>query len=278
MIGGSRKRRSGLKRNPIDKYYTNSKIAKLCYQLVKKHLKIKKSDTVIEPAAGKGAFIPYIKKFSRHYRFFDIKPEHPEIEKQNFLKYKGSSGDSSDSGLHIFGNPPFGRKSSTAIKFIKHCAALNANSISFILPRSFKKASFQKSFALQYHLVYQKELPEYSFIYNNEPYDVPCVFQIWEKRDYLRKKPVKGVPNSWYQFVKRPDCTLAITRVGFGVGNVRRCTQNDNENTNWFIKVLSSTINASKLQKLNNIRFEKDTNTGAYSISKQDIIEKYNKV
>jgi hypothetical protein len=282
MIGGSRKRRAGLKRNPIDKYYTNNKVAKLCYQHVKKHLKIKKSDMVIEPAAGKGVFIPFIKKLSHNWRFFDIKPEHLEIEKQNFLKYKGDSSRS----LHIFGNPPFGRKSSTAIKFIKHCAALNASSISFILPRSFKKASFQKSFALQYHLLYQKELPEYSFIYNDKPYDVPCIFQIWEKRDYPRKKPVKEMPNGWYQFVKRPDCTLAIRRVGFSVGHVRKCSQDDNENTNWFIKIMNGYItrhrmngnNASMLKKLNKIRFKKDTNTGAYSISKQDIIKKYNKI
>jgi hypothetical protein len=33
-----------------------------------------------------------------------------------------------------------------------------------------------------------------------------------------------------------------------------------------------------KIEKLNKIQFDKEKNTGAYSISKQDIILKYNKV
>jgi hypothetical protein len=61
------------------------------------------------------------------------------------------------------------------------------------------------------------------------------------------------------------------------VGKVKKCSQDDNENTNWFIKLLNGD-GINKLGKLNNIRFEKDMNTGAYSISKQDIIKKYNKV
>jgi hypothetical protein len=267
-------KRTGLRRNPIDKYYTNPRVAKLCYQLVKRHLKIKKTDLVIEPAAGSGAFIPYIRKLSRHHLFLDIKPDHEKITKQNFLTYK--IHEHLRRRLHIFGNPPFGRKSSTAIKFIKHSAALNASSISFILPRSFKKPSLQKSFPLQYHLVFQIDLPENSFIFNNNPYDVPCVFQIWEKRDYNRKATMKQRPKSWYEFVKRPDCTIAIRRVGFSVGSVKQCSQTDNQNTHWFIKIHKRDLN--KIDILNKIRFDKDKNTGAYSISKQEIITKYNKV
>jgi hypothetical protein len=271
--GGARKRTSGLKRNPIDKYYTSNKVAKMCYQLVKKYVKIKKMDYVIEPSAGSGVFIEYIKRLTNLYKFLDIKPEHAEIAKQNFLKYKIVQNREK---LHIFGNPPFGRKSSTAIKFIKHSAALNADSISFILPRSFKKASFKKSFPLQYHLIVEKDLPEYSFIFNKMAYDVPCIFQIWERRDYNRKPPIKQEAKSWYHFVKRPDCTISIRRVGFSIGRVKRCTQNDNINSHWFMKIGRNDLH--KIEKLNKIQFDKEKNTGAYSISKQDIILKYNKV
>jgi hypothetical protein len=44
--------------------------------------------------------------------------------------------------IHIIGNPPFGRQSSTAIKFIKK-SCLFCNSLSFILPKSFKKDSLK---------------------------------------------------------------------------------------------------------------------------------------
>ena len=49
--------------------------------------------------------------------------------------------------IHIIGNPPFGRQSSLAIKFIKKSAEF-CDSISFILPKSFKKDSLKKHFPL----------------------------------------------------------------------------------------------------------------------------------
>ena len=55
------------------------------------------------------------------------------------------------------------------------------NSISFILPKSFKKDSLKKSFPLNFHLIYEGDLPDKSFLVDGVEYDVPCVFQIWEK-------------------------------------------------------------------------------------------------
>ena len=62
-----------------------------------------------------------------------------------------------DGNIHIIGNPPFGRQSSMAIKFIKKCCSF-ANSISFILPKSFKKDSMKKYFEKHYHLIYEMDL------------------------------------------------------------------------------------------------------------------------
>ena len=84
--------------------------------------------------------------------------------------------------IHIIGNPPFGRQSSLARKFIKKSCDF-CDTLSFILPKSFKKDSFQKTFPLYFHLVYQVDLPEKSFQVNSKDYNVPCVFQIWIKRD-----------------------------------------------------------------------------------------------
>ena len=49
------------------------------------------------------------------------------------------------SNLHFIGNPPFGRQSSLAKKFIKHiCSCDKTKTIAFILPKSFKKDSLKK--------------------------------------------------------------------------------------------------------------------------------------
>lgn len=71
------------------------------------------------------------------------------------------------------------------------------NALAFILPRSFMKPSMYGCIPLNFHLVKQVELPKNSFEVNKEEYDVPCVFQIWEKRDVSResveKEKVYGV-------------------------------------------------------------------------------------
>ncbi len=80
-------------------------------------------------------------------------PEHDEIIKQNYLELNYTKMREDFNKIHIIGNPPFGRQSSLAIKFIKKCCEFS-NSISFILPKSFKKESMRKSF--------HNEFPSYS--------------------------------------------------------------------------------------------------------------------
>jgi len=260
---------------PLDKYYTKEEIVLFCYKAIKRYIKIKKSDLIVEPSAGNGAFLSIIKKLSNNYKFYDIKPEHADIQKQNFLKLTSKILKRFRSKtLHIIGNPPFGIKASMAIKFIKHASLLNAQSISFILPVSFKKPSFRKSFPKNYHLIYEKKLPIDAFTFENSSRNIKTVFQIWEKKSYSRKIYKKHLPKSWYKFVKKDECDYAIRRVGFSVGKVKKCDINDNINTNWFIKVDRNV----SLEKLNKIKFNKTNNIGAYSISKQDIIKKYNKI
>ena len=52
--------------------------------------------------------------------------------------------------------------------------------------------------------------------------------------------------------------------------------ENDNQNTNWFIK--TNNVSDKLIAKLNKIKYNIKNNVGAYSISKQDIINKYNKI
>ena len=144
---------TGLKRKLIDKFYTSPDIVNQCINFIEDNIKIEKDDLCIEPSAGDGAFIPGIKSLCNNAKFYDISPDNIEIQQQNYLEYDYSALiKKPDSRIHIIGNPPFGRQSSMAIKFIKKSCEF-CYSISFILPKSFKKESLQKYFPLKYHLL-----------------------------------------------------------------------------------------------------------------------------
>jgi hypothetical protein len=260
----------------LDKFYTNKDIIDVCYDAINTHLNIDKKELIIEPSAGNGAFINAIKKLSNNHRFYDIKPENDEIIKKDFLDLHFEDCNK----CHIIGNPPFGNKSSKAIAFIKHSTnILMAKSVSFILPISFKKASLQKSFPPNYHLIYQTVLAPNSFTHFGVPKNIKTVFQIWIMKNRVRRVAVKITPASWYSFDKKENSDISIRRVGSKIGFVKLREETDNTNTHWFIKIGASIGNIRELLgKLNNLKFNKDNNVGPLSISKQDIIKKYNSI
>ena len=78
----------------------------------------------------------------------------------------------------------------------------------------------KKHFPLYFHLVYEMELVANAFVVNHQPHDVPCVFQIWEKRDKKRYVP-KKVVLTCYTFVKKeeqPD--ISFRRIGVYAGKI----------------------------------------------------------
>ena len=190
------KQSKGLKRNTIDKYYTKDRVVETCLAAFKTHVKIGKKDLCIEPSAGNGSFIPGIKALFKQYRFYDLEPEHAEIIKQDYLLFNADALiDPSETigKIHVIGNPPFGRQSSLAIKFIKKSCEF-CNSIAFILPKSFKKDSLQKTFPLNFHLILETDLPDKAFLVDDVEHNVPSVFQIWVKSKVERAPVEKLVP------------------------------------------------------------------------------------
>ena len=98
---------------------------------------------------------------SNNFKFYDIEPHNNQIIKQDYLlfDYKLIRETFNCSKIHIIGNPPFGRQSSLAIKFIKKSSEF-CDSISFILPKTFKKDSFKKKINLNFHLIFEIDLPD----------------------------------------------------------------------------------------------------------------------
>lgn len=256
----------------LDKYYTQPKIAKKCCSYFKKIIKIGKNDLVIEPSAGNGSFIPYIQQLSENNIFLDISPKHKLIQKQNFLTYKLSEEAQKYRKIYVIGNPPFGFKSSAAIKFIKHMCKF-CDGFGLILPKSFMKRSMQKSVPLNFHLKGNLILPPFSFIKNKRMYNVPSVFQIWCRGNRLRKHRKQYAPIGYIFVRKNDNPNVAIRRVGSNAGNVYLDNlQLLSSSSHYFIKIKNEKIN-----KISNIMSLSRYNvSGPLSISKQSIIKHLN--
>ena len=280
---------SGLKRNTIDKYYTVTQTVDICMKLISEKLNIGSRDLCIEPSAGNGSFITKIKSLFQYYKFYDIQPEHPEITKKDYLTFQLSDidddigDDSNDAAsnnndnmrIHLIGNPPFGRQSSLAIKFIKKSCQF-CDTISFILPKSFKKDSLKKHFPLNFHLLLETDLPENSFTINKNFYNVPSVFQIWEKKNIEREAPKKYQPINFHFVKKTENPDISFRRVGINAGVINKKIKDKSEQSHYFIK-FNKPITEAKFKKLSQITFQNKNDTvGPRSISKNELIKEFN--
>jgi hypothetical protein len=272
----SSKQDKGIKRNTIDKYYTKNEIAEECVEFVRKNINISKDDLIIEPSAGNGAFIPSIKLLSNNYKFYDLEPDNNEIIKQDFLNFDYKQINQKYKYIHIIGNPPFGRQSSLAIKFIKLCCCF-ASTISFVLPKSFKKESMKRHFFSSFHLIFEIDLKEKSFLVNGIETNVECIFQIWEKKTEERKQEIKLKPVS-FEFVKKehnPD--ISFRRIG-NAGTISKTTNDKNINSHYFIKFVNDKTTDDNIELLKHINFPFNNTVAAKSISKQELISEFNKL
>jgi hypothetical protein len=281
------KQRKGLQRNTIDKYYTKKSIAELCTTKMKNNIKINHCDLIIEPSAGNGVFIDSIKKINCDYRFYDIEPENEEIIKQDFLEFDYSLDKKNYSKIHVIGNPPFGRQSSVAIKFIKKSCEF-CDDCSFILPKSFRKNSLKRVFPINFHLIYEMDLPSNSFLVDGFEHDVPCIFQIWEKKETNRLKDeklepinfrfVKKIENDWVDVGGKggndsspPDASFR--RIGVNAGKLDTNIEGKSEESHYFIRFTNGKSVAENIERLSKIEYIFNNTVGPKSISKQELIK-----
>lgn len=267
----------GLKRNTIDKYYTKLEIVNLCLTEIKKYIDISSNDLIIEPSAGNGSFIQGIKELSNYCLFYDIEPENKKIIKQDYLRLDYKELVYLFSKIHIIGNPPFGRQSSFAIKFIKKSCEF-CSSLSFILPKSFKKESLKKIFPLNFHLLLEIDIPKDSFLVENLEYDVPCILQIWEKRDYTREIIEKLEPDSFIFVKKTENPHISFRRVGHTAGFIDTNIEDKSIQSHYFIKFTNTTNIDINIKNLQNIQFNHNNTVGPRSISKQELIKEFNMI
>jgi hypothetical protein len=267
----------GLKRNIIDKFYTKDIVVEFCLNFVKKYIQINTNDLILEPSAGNGSFIKGIKSITNNFKFYDLEPDNEEIIKQDYLLYDYDNIKKIYSKIHIIGNPPFGRQSSLAIKFIKKSCEF-CDTISFILPKSFKKDSFKKTFPLNFHLIFENDLPNKSFLINGIEHNVPCIFQIWEKKNVNRTVIEKIEPSKFIFVDKNDNPHISIRRVGVNAGKYYKNTTDKNIQTHYFIRFVDSSSIDYNIDKLKELHFDFNNTVGPKSISKPELISKLNEL
>lgn len=260
--------------NTKDQYYTKTSVAKECVDQILSLVPESSSWQWVEPSAGNGAFLKALPQ--QILRFgLDLEPKMEGIVKGDFFTWEPLS----QIKRIFFGNPPFGKQGSLAKAFIQH-AAKNAELIAFILPRSFVKPSMSRAFPSKFHCIFQKELAKDSFEVNGQSYDVPCVFQIWQKRETDRVVS-ESVKESGFQYVKGSEqYHLAFRRVGGKAGTCYiKGSGEFSIQSHYFLKFEDRYISSiQKIVDLVNKHVFPSNTVGPRSLSKGEVNEVLNEI
>lgn len=256
--------KSNGQKDPLDRFYTPRETVKQCLEL----LDLFEYDCIIEPSAGTGNFL---KEFPEGSFGFDIAPAAEGIEKADWFKLDKNQFKSFNSIL-VCGNPPFGQQNSLAIGFFNESAKF-CDTIAFILPLTFKKDSVQNRLNLSFHLEKETILTNNSFHLNDsEIINVPCVFQVWVKKNEKRKITHLKTTTSLFSFVSKEEADFRVQRVG---GNASKASLdlNKSASSNYFIKNNSNKTNEEFINFINNLKFPTiEFTVGPKSLSKREMI------
>jgi len=257
--------------NTKDQYYTKHHVAKQCVEILLKHIP-PSGVQWIEPSAGTGVFLKCLPAGTDAVGI-DIDPKGSGLLKGDFLLWEPTT----QKQRVVFGNPPFGRQGSMAKAFLQHAATF-ADWIAFILPRSFVKPSMSRSIPLHFHCIHSEELGSHSFEVNGNDYDVPCVFQIWEKRATKRVLQA-AIKEEGFSYGKQTSpFDFAVKRVGGLAGKAATGSPSDfNPNYHYFISLKSNykPFLQKILSEMNMHVFPSNT-VGPRSLSKSEINEVLN--
>jgi hypothetical protein len=258
--------------NTKDQYYTKSTIAKDCIDSILAKCPEALQYQWIEPSAGNGSFLKALPVSIRPIGI-DLDPKMDGVLKRDFLTWEPVS----EAKRVFFGNPPFGKQGSLAKSFIQHSAKY-AELIAFILPKSFVKPSMSRAFPSKFHCILEKELPKDSFEVNQVSYDVPCVFQIWQKKSEDRPVAV-SIKEYGFQYAKSSEeFHLVVRRVGAKAGTCHlKSDKQFNAQTHYFLKLDNQGKSQMLLDAINKHVFPSNT-VGPRSLSKGEVNEVINRL
>lgn len=245
----------------LDRFYTPPDVAAICIQ----QLDLSEYDLIVEPSAGDGSFSHQLPSCIA----YDISPGADDIQKADWMvldKTFLSKGKSL-----VIGNPPFGEQGKKAVDFFNSCE--NATTIAFILPLSFRKPSMQNRLNLFFWLEKELDLSNSFFLFGNQKIKVPCVFQVWEKKEKQRAKKKGKTTTPYLDFVSPKEADFRIQRVG---GNAGRADFDLSRavSSNYFVKNRTDFSNSELVDIVNNLVFPTISFTvGPKSLPKTELIE-----
>ena len=256
----------------LDQYYTSPEIAKGYVDQVVARWK-NKDVLFIEPSAGAGAFSTPLIKSGFDVRAIDIEPMADNIDRVDYLNTHDLFK-TDHSSIVVLGNPPFGKNSSTAVRFFNH-SAIYADEIAFILPRTFRKMSIQNRLHEKFHLASDNDIEKGAFLLNGNSYDVPCAWQIWVRKSTNRAITPIPCINHLLEYTDQQNASFAMRRVGFYAGRIiEKKINNLSRSTHYFMKDLKPDV-IKVLRSINWTDITKQT-AGVRSLSKPEIAYRLN--
>ena len=269
----------------LDKFYTKPAIAR---RLVTT-LDLGEYETIVEPSCGAGAFVAALKekllsgsgeRSQPALHFIDVASAEP-AHRADFFDWTPPPPAAGGGGkCLVVGNPPFGKNASLAVRFFNR-AALFADTVAFIVPRTFQKRSTHNKLDLRFHLQREEVLEVDAFTFCGEPYAVPCVWQVWAKRG--GRKRAKHVAPAVHDFAfvnQGGGGDFAMRRVGVNAGRLFEAgVATRSVGSHLFLKCASPGRKPRVKERLLRLGLErcavKFMTAGCPSISKSELCEMY---
>lgn len=247
----------------LDQYYTQLCVAKALYRVFKIYFDPSRF-LMVEPSAGTGSFFRLLPKGSIG---IDQDPKYPGIRTADFL----TASLPTDRPIAFIGNPPFGKNASMAVWFFNH-AASQGRVIAFIVPKSFKKASIENRLDPAFHLIHEEEVSKNAFLFQGKPFNVPAVFQIWERRDQPRALRPTATTHPDFEFTTPDRADFAIQRVGTKAGRVHHDFSMSPSST-YFIRAIRGDVEG-RMRQIDFASVARNT-AGNPSLAKAEIVALY---
>lgn len=254
----------------LDQFFTKASVAAECFQFLKQN-SCTRDCFYLEPSAGGGAFLTLLPLDSR--LGLDLDPKLDEIRQMDFFDFSAEQLPANKK-IVVIGNPPFGKNSSLALRFVNAAAAF-AQVVAFVLPCTFKKASLVQKIHPNLHLVAELPLGTNSFEFEGEEYDVPCVFQVWEKRTTLRTTTLGPLSHSDFEFCAAKDADFAIRRVGGLAGKVIDSFEGYSAASHYYIKANIAVEECKATMRAADWDTVRHFTAGNPSISKRELVRLY---
>ena len=166
-----------------DQFFTPVETAQQCFSIFSDIIQLYGENATdfkyIEPSAGDGRFLQVLPSDTIA---LDIEPRHPSVINADYLNWYPTE---QNNHFVVFGNPPFGLRGHTALKFINHSFAF-ADYVCFILPQLFESdgKGVPRKRVKGYHLIHSTKLITHFYEPCGNSIKINTIFQIWSKTHY----------------------------------------------------------------------------------------------